>query len=83
MRKEIQSLNIRFENRSIALTMSFGVTSPLLGEQIQENEIVRRADKALYRAKAKGKNITCAFRAKAPAKKAASRRDRVKAKQQR
>jgi diguanylate cyclase (GGDEF)-like protein len=83
MRKEIQSLNIRFENRSIALTMSFGVTSPLLGEQIQENEIVRRADKALYRAKAKGKNMTCAFRSKAPAKKAASRRDRAKAKQQR
>lgn len=79
MRKEIESLNISFENKSIALTMSFGVTSPILGEQIKENELVKRADKALYRAKAKGKNISCAFRVKAPAKKAASGRGKSKA----
>jgi diguanylate cyclase (GGDEF)-like protein len=78
VRKEIQSLNISFENKSIALTMSFGVTSPLLGERIKENEFVRRADKALYRAKAKGKNITCAFRVKARAKKAASKRGKAR-----
>lgn len=62
MRKEIQSLNIAYEGTAISLTMSFGVTSPVLGQEISAREMVKRADRALYEAKAKGKNISCAFR---------------------
>jgi diguanylate cyclase (GGDEF)-like protein len=79
MRKEIEALKLNFENKSIALTMSFGVASVVAGEQISESEIVKRADTALYRAKNKGKNMSCAFRSKAPAKKAGSRRAKTKA----
>ena len=68
-----------FENKTISLTISLGVTSPPLGEKIKENEFVRRADKALYRAKAKGKNITCAFHPKPLPKKSIPRRAEAKA----
>jgi len=64
MRKEIQALNINYEGRAIPVTMSFGVTSPAPGEKISEKQLVQRADKALYRAKAKGKNCVCAFQPK-------------------
>jgi diguanylate cyclase (GGDEF)-like protein len=64
MRKSIQSLNIGFEGQKIPLTMSFGVTSPILGEEITKKEFVKRADKALYKAKAKGKNMVCVYQAK-------------------
>jgi PleD family two-component response regulator len=43
------------------VTLSFGVTSPPFGEQISEEELVKKADKALYQAKTKGKNRTCTF----------------------
>ena len=44
--------------------MSFGVTSPILGAEITKKEFVKRADKALYKAKAKGKNMVCVYQAK-------------------
>ena len=62
IRKEIQSLKIAFEEKSISLTVSFGVASAPLEEEIAREELVKRADKALYQAKAKGKNRTCAFK---------------------
>jgi diguanylate cyclase (GGDEF)-like protein len=61
IRKEIESLKINYEDKAIALTLSFGVTSPPFGEQISEEEFVKKADKALYQAKTKGKNRTCSF----------------------
>jgi diguanylate cyclase (GGDEF)-like protein len=61
IRKEIESLKIKYEDKTIAVTLSFGVTSPPFGEQISEEELVKKADKALYQAKTKGKNRTCTF----------------------
>lgn len=62
IRKEIESMKINYEDKTLGLTLSFGVTSPPFGEQISEEEFVKKADKALYRAKTKGKNRTCAFK---------------------
>ena len=58
IRKEIESLKIRYEDKSIAITLSFGVTSAPFGERISAKELVSKADKALYQAKMKGKNRT-------------------------
>jgi diguanylate cyclase (GGDEF)-like protein len=62
IRKEIESLKIKYEDKTIAVTLSFGVTSPPFGEKVSEEELVKKADKALYQAKTKGKNRTCTFK---------------------
>ena len=61
MRNAIQNLNIEYEGRAISVTMSFGVASMNTGEKIADKEFVKRADRALYQAKAKGRNCVCAF----------------------
>jgi diguanylate cyclase (GGDEF)-like protein len=61
IRSAIKNLKIEHEGRAIPVTMSFGVASPDTGEKIADKEFVKRADKALYQAKSKGKNMVCAF----------------------
>ncbi len=61
VRSAIKDLKIEYEGRAIPVTMSFGVASPDTGEKIADKEFVKRADKALYQAKSKGKNLVCAF----------------------
>ena len=62
IRQAVEALNIRHEGRKLTVTMSFGVAALKSKEKIIEKELVRRADKALYKAKAKGKNSVCAFK---------------------
>jgi len=64
LRKEVQSLELAYEDRKFSLTMSCGIAFLAVGEQISEEEFVKRADKALYHAKAKGKNQSCAHNPK-------------------
>ena len=61
IRAATNSLKIEYEGHAIPVTMSLGVASPPPGEKISDKEFVKRADKALYQAKAKGKNFVCAF----------------------
>jgi diguanylate cyclase (GGDEF)-like protein len=62
LRNAMANLNIDHEGRQISVTLSLGVASPLPGEKSTAKQLVENADKALYRAKAKGKNCVCAFR---------------------
>jgi diguanylate cyclase (GGDEF)-like protein len=64
MRKATRNLEIKYEGQAISVTMSFGVTSSAPGERMTEKQFVQNADKALYQAKAKGKNSVCAFQPK-------------------
>jgi len=47
--------NIKFSNENIKVTSSFGVSSYIQGEKVEE--FFSRADKALYQAKANGRNM--------------------------
>ena len=64
IRKAIQAFNFEFEGKTLPLTMSLGLASLNAGEKIAEKEFVKRADKALYQAKANGKNSVCALNPK-------------------
>jgi diguanylate cyclase (GGDEF)-like protein len=56
IRLQIAQLVIRHEEKILGITMSFGVAGfPIHGEQ--EDEIIIKADKALYNAKRQGRNL--------------------------
>ncbi len=59
IRKTIAGRNIVFDSKVISLTVSFGVTgfdSGTSPEQISAENLIREADKCLYRAKEEGRN---------------------------
>jgi len=56
LREKIASIKIKYEKQLITFTMSFGIASCQKGEKISVDELIRRADKALYKAKSAGKN---------------------------
>lgn len=56
LRKKFEQLEIIYENRKIKATASFGVASELVSNQSSLKAILRKADIALYNAKAGGKN---------------------------
>ena len=56
LRKKISVLKINYQNQIITLTMSLGIASCQEGEKTSVDELIRRADKALYMAKSEGKN---------------------------
>ena len=60
LRLEVSELRIEKEGEVIAVTASFGVTSADAGEP-SLNDMLMRADKALYRAKSSGRNRVVAF----------------------
>ena len=61
LRKSISSLNIVYETTSFSLTVSFGVSTLLPGEDATKEGLIKKADDALYRAKAAGKNACFAY----------------------
>jgi diguanylate cyclase (GGDEF)-like protein len=61
LRDMVNSLNILYYESTINVTMSFGVASISVDESITKEEMVKRADEALYRAKNSGKNCCCVF----------------------
>jgi len=56
LREKIATLKIKYEKQLITFTMSFGIASCQGDEKISVDELIRRADKALYKAKSAGKN---------------------------
>ncbi|MCB1600638.1 MAG: diguanylate cyclase [Xanthomonadales bacterium] len=57
-RRAVESEPVVMEGLSLALTMTFGASQLHDGESLQH--CIRRADDALYRGKAKGRNRVCA-----------------------
>ena len=56
LRKKITALKLKYKKQQITPTVSFGIASFQRGERISVDELIRRADNALYRAKSAGKN---------------------------
>lgn len=56
LRHLVESLDIRYENRSIALTVSVGIATLPEVDAANPVELVTAADRALYRAKLAGRN---------------------------
>ena len=61
IRKKVEQAVFTHEKDSMKLTLSMGFASTEMGEAIAPKELVRRADLALYEAKARGRNRTVAF----------------------
>ncbi|MBK9236950.1 MAG: diguanylate cyclase [Rhodoferax sp.] len=55
-RADIEALQTNFETQQIRFTASFGVASSTAGHFFTSQELLRRADQALYQAKNEGRN---------------------------
>ncbi|HOO70982.1 MAG TPA: GGDEF domain-containing protein [Spirochaetota bacterium] len=55
IRTEIKEAAIEYNNNKISVTMSFGVTEIIENDE-KVDDMIKRADRALYQAKKKGKN---------------------------
>lgn len=61
MRMAVENLSINIENTKepIRITASFGVASPIVGSEESIESLILQADKAMYKAKAGGRNRVC------------------------
>jgi len=59
LRSIVEHTNFTFETEKISVTTSVGV-STMTTEVATETELIKKADEALYRAKADGRNTVCA-----------------------
>ncbi len=59
LRRLVEARDLAYGDRKIVLTISVGVTSFVPGRGMTVEELVRRADRALYRAKSAGRNRVC------------------------
>ncbi|GLP97441.1 sensor domain-containing diguanylate cyclase [Paraferrimonas sedimenticola] len=56
VRKAIESLPIHWDGNRIKLSVSIGLTSAVIDDDIQPRDLLQLADQALYKAKAAGRN---------------------------
>lgn len=56
IRSEVEQLSIQAENHTFKVTISLGIASLIPNEAIKPEELLRRADAALYQAKSNGRN---------------------------
>ncbi len=61
IRETIDSLRIKHEDNLIHFTMSFGIASFHAENGTASDELMKRADSALYQAKKQGRNQCCVF----------------------
>ena len=59
LRKAVQSQQISFKDKTIAVTMSFGVACLPSNQNLSSDSFIKLADDALYKAKRKGRNSCC------------------------
>lgn len=61
IRKHVENINYAHDKSPISnyITISIGVAAKAPGEQLNESELFADADRALYQAKAKGRNTVC------------------------
>jgi diguanylate cyclase (GGDEF)-like protein len=59
LREAIQSQQISFKDKTIAVTMSFGVACLPSNQNLSSDNFIKLADDALYKAKRKGRNSCC------------------------
>jgi two-component system cell cycle response regulator len=58
LREKVANTQFEWEGKSVQVTISLGVATLRPGENVPD-PMVRRADAALYRAKARGRNRVC------------------------
>jgi len=61
IRKMVAELPISWENATIPLTISIGVSAEIINTENQPNILLEQADKALYRAKNSGRNCVMVY----------------------
>jgi diguanylate cyclase (GGDEF)-like protein len=61
IRKTIDSLRIKHDNRRIQFTISSGIASFQFEAGTTSDQLIKSADRALYQAKKQGRNQCCAF----------------------
>ena len=59
LRRMVESLAVEYEGQVIKVTMSFGLALIQPGSALSEDEWIKRADRALYEAKHRGRNRIC------------------------
>jgi diguanylate cyclase (GGDEF)-like protein len=56
LRKRVEKLNIEYQNEILKVTISIGISVYCRGELLDANEMIKRADSALYKSKKNGRN---------------------------
>ncbi len=59
LRRSVKSFDFTLPSRQIHLTMSIGIASCTKFDKLDANQLILRADKALYQAKRSGRDLVC------------------------